>query len=197
MRTILAFVLALITHAAPAAYTYTYTNSIFTVNHLFIAGEELTEDGGLHTISFSMLLDNKILPNTSYQFSDLLATSWKDIGGYSSSDTYLSILYPYTSVSFQTDGNGFISDWDLHVGAGNFSMISTRGHDLVSTNISVAYNFGETSNIGSWKEQPVTYSPGADLTYYVSPIPEPQSYGMLLLGLVVVSLVANKKFYSH
>lgn len=204
MRLLLALALIVITHTASAAYTYTYTNIIPTINTDFypiIFGGEPIKETRERTISFSTLLNDKIRPNTTYQQTDLLANAFIGINpfveGEGYSKNFISSLYPFIQVSFQTDSYGQIIDWNLNASEGPFRMSCRKGFDEVSLSIPLTIEEGETFNVGNWKEQKVTYVKDAlidyETTYSVTPVPEPKSYGMMLLGLGLIGLIARRK----
>lgn len=199
MRILLALVLILISQGASAAYTYTYTNiipTIYTDAFPLTFGGEVTYEARERTLAFGILLDNKILPNMSYETTDLLGTSYHDIrdGDFSGAFSYYTSPNFLSTIIFQTDSSGMISEWDISVGAGHFGLSSSKGHDsIVDLGVLFDYEEGETTSVGIWKEQKVKYTFNGNDSYAVSPVPEPESYGMLLVGLGVISLFARRK----
>ena len=206
MKTLLALAFALLSNVASAAYTYTYTNTIPTVSTdtfpLFYGGEP-TKVSGLRLISFSVLLDNMINPNTTYENTDVLAKSFQSsnsIGGYYFSSGYASNLIPYFNATLQTDNNGMINDWSLNVGGGHFAMNSRPGLDRVSQFDVFNIEEGETTVNGHWTEAKVNYTKntgdnsdsGFNL-YTVTPIPEPKTYVMFLVGIGIIGFAVRRK----
>ncbi len=201
MKTIIALVFALLSNVASAAYTYTYTNVIPTVYTdtfpLFYGGEPTTENR-LRPISFSVLLDNRISPDTTYEYTDVLATSFSSL---SRSGYYISSVNPLSYVNLQTDNTGMINDWSFNTGGGgHFSMGSEQGIDYVSE-IGPYNGFdfeeGQTTANGHWLENRVTYKRSesyfdGDL-FTVTPVPEPKTYVMFLVGVGIIGFASRRK----
>lgn len=203
MKLILALFCAAFAQSAAAAYSYTYTNTFPTTVTYYsmgsFSGDTEVRQG---TISFSALLDEKALPNTTYEYTDVIATAWNGLGIYSRN--YITSLFPLQSITFQTDSNAMISDWQFTVAGGHFTMGSTNGFDAASYWINTAYEeTGETSINGTWMEQQVTYEKKYYQGYWegeytvtpvssVSLVPEPETYAMFLAGLGLIGFISKK-----
>ena len=152
----------------------------------------------LRPISFSVLLDNRISPDTTYEYTDVLATSFSSL---SRSGDYISSLTPLSYVTFQTNQSRIISDWSFYAGGGgHFTMGSNQGIDYVAE-IGPYNGFdfegGQTTANGHWLENRVTYKRsegyGDGDLFTVTPVPEPKTYVMFLVGMGIIGFASRRK----
>jgi hypothetical protein len=175
-----------VVHAAP--FSFTYSNHI-TDSPKFgplIPGVAVGD-----LIALNVIVDNgnNALNGQTWLSTDVISATIS-VGSYTASfDAPIGGQYDFAyDYTFQTDSNGFISSVRYYDNYGNNSDIYGVGGQLgIFTNGIRDFN----GLFAGWNDSGSLFDPGlwADSFGHRAPIPEPQTYALLLFGLVLLYFV--------
>jgi|SRR5450759_1064926 hypothetical protein len=178
-------------NTAIADVTYTYTSNDFTCCAIYALGPIPG--------SFVMSL------TFSNNGSSLLGWSTNFIGDFSNSILSGPNGFPWEPIStadiinFQTNSVGQLTDWNVMLSSyypgnptsqelGSFSLGPNNASDFIGLSFAGLSVYGiNTNNPGVWS------SSGGTLNNFIYPIPEPETYAMLLSGLALIGFIAYRR----
>jgi hypothetical protein len=198
------FVVAAMPDIVKADYIYTYTGNPFQANYEVITATE-TGEFYTQTIPFQTAINAEIRTATLFtpgaNIDDVIAMTFTAAFVY---DTTTQVTYPgpppnpsdfnpqvtgFLDVA-SVDANGLPTAWNIIID--QYVFLGGRGHNvnMATSTFSdtlmgydepfVTYGGSLTNNPGSWQVA-------------LSPVPEPETYGMFLAGLGIIAYVSRRR----
>jgi len=198
------FVIAATPDIVKADYIYSYTGNVFQANYQFITA---TEPGEFYTVNepFETSINaiirtaTPLLPGMGIDdvismkfFADFVYGSTTEVtypGPPPNPSDYNPQVSGFLDIA-NVDANGLPTLWNISID--QYVFLGGRGHNInmatssFSDSISgydepfVSFGGALANNPGTWQVA-------------VSPVPEPEIYGMFLLGLGMIGLVARRR----
>jgi hypothetical protein len=186
-----------VTTSAHADYTYTYTGNQFSLGYNYATNTYFTPNVNDY-LTFSITTQNMLIPNSTYSSLSIptgLKTNYPTIFNITAADGISSISINH--------GSYFVFNSSALIGSNGLPVnenITLEGAQPSTGNLAI-YSINSTSNssLSMWSYALNSFSPGTWSLKQVphvageSPIPEPQSYAMMLAGLGLIGFTLRRR----
>jgi len=157
-----------------------------------------TDSATLLAASSGTLAREVVAGSSNFGLSQTEDSIYAYLGAATAPTTFLAAI---TSTAFGTASAGFLTNTGLSVGAGAIELGGGADYDEYIGPRSGLVSFADykplVSDIANWTDNPVNANYASRVpdttSFTISPVPEPETYALLLAGLGLVGMIARRR----